>query len=120
MPAQDLNDPKALGRQLKTKAKTAQRLLQDYTLYGKEAEEQKLKVDKMVADNADEYELRNANKILDESNRMIKDSETRLGQAVQELRGLVVRVRSSTECAENAELREELIKAEEALEAASM
>ncbi|KAH7907031.1 tubulin binding cofactor A [Hygrophoropsis aurantiaca] len=120
MPAQDLNDPKALARQLKTKSKTAQRLLQDYTLYGKEEEEQKLKVDKMVADNGDEYELRNARKILDESNRMIKDSETRLGNAVQELRGLVVRVRSSKEVAQNDELNDELIHAEEALEAASL
>ena len=36
------------------------RLWKEYNMYRKEAEEQKVKVDKMIADAGDEYEIRNA------------------------------------------------------------
>lgn len=112
----NINDPASVHRHLKIKVGATQRLLKEHTLYGKEAEEQKRKVDKLVADNADEFEIKNARRILDESQRMIKDTNERLGKAVQDLRDLIVQVKQHTQFTED----EELIKAEEALEQASV
>ncbi|KIJ66378.1 hypothetical protein HYDPIDRAFT_180825 [Hydnomerulius pinastri MD-312] len=111
------NDEKpAVHRQLKIKVNSTKRLLKEHILYGKEAEEQKRKLDKMIAENADEWDTLNVRRIFDESQRMIKDSDDRLGKAVQELRGLVVSVKNKREFAED----EELVKAEEALQEASV
>ncbi|KAH7886188.1 tubulin binding cofactor A [Phlebopus sp. FC_14] len=110
------NGKLAVHRQLKIKVSSAKRLLKEYVLYGKEAEEQKRKLDKLIAENAEEWDIKNARRILEESQRMIKDSDVRLGNAVQELRALVVSVKNKPEFAED----EELIKAEEALEEASV
>ncbi|EIW87116.1 tubulin binding cofactor A [Coniophora puteana RWD-64-598 SS2] len=114
--AMNINDPASVHRQLKIKVGATQRLLKEHGLYGKEAEDQKRKVDKMVADNADEYEIKNARRIQEESVRMIKDTTERLGKTVQDLRDLIVQVKQHPQFAED----EELIKAEEALEQASV
>ena len=93
-------------------------------MYAKENQDQKLKVDKLVASNGDEWDIKNGvrsihalslldpcpklpkggppsalawntdlveqKRMLEESERMILDTNKRLGAAVQELRDLVV------------------------------
>jgi len=100
------------------------RLSKERTLYAKENQDQKLKVDKLVASNGDEWDIKNGvrsihalslldpcpkhpkggppsaltrntdlveqKRMLEESERMILDTNKRLGAAVQELRDLVV------------------------------
>ncbi|KAF8759579.1 Tubulin binding cofactor A [Rhizoctonia solani] len=54
----------------------------------------KSKLDKLVAEGADEYDIKNAKKIFEEGEKMIPDSENRLAKAIIELRELVVYART--------------------------
>ncbi|KAG2155667.1 tubulin binding cofactor A-domain-containing protein [Suillus clintonianus] len=111
-----MSNKPAVHRQLNIKSGVAKRLLKEHILYAKEAEEQQRKLDKLIAKNAEEWDVKSARRILEESHRMIKDSDNRLGKAVQDLRELVLRVKSQLEFAEDVEL----LHAEEALEEASV
>ncbi|KIM70138.1 hypothetical protein SCLCIDRAFT_101315 [Scleroderma citrinum Foug A] len=106
----------SIHQQLKIKVGATKRLLKEHGLYGKEAEVQKRKLDELIAENAEEWDIKHARRILEESQRMIKDSDDRLGKAVQELRSIVSSVKNNPEF----EHDEELMKAEEALEEASV
>lgn len=89
-------------------------LHKEHKSYIVEEEQQKIKLDKFVAGNAgneEDWDIRNAvrymvvvcmpashlmshaiqRRMLEESNRMIADTSKRLGNAVQELRQLLVR-----------------------------
>jgi tubulin-specific chaperone A len=79
-------------------------------MYTQEAEDQKRKLDKFIANNAEDWDIKNAvrilvryvslsayvrcqhlqRKMLEESHKMIKDSSDRLGNAVGDLRDIVV------------------------------
>ncbi|KAG2076799.1 tubulin binding cofactor A [Suillus decipiens] len=111
-----MSDKPAVHRQLKIKSGVTKRLLKEHILYAKEAEEQQRTLDKLIANNTEEWDVKNARRVLEESHRMIKDSDNRLGKAVQDLRELVLTVKSRTEFAEDVEL----LHAEEALEEASV
>jgi len=111
-----MSDTTAIRRQLKIKSGSVKRLLKEHNLYRKETEEQQRRVDKYIADGADEYDIRNQQKLLVEAQKMIPDSQKRLGSAVVELRELVVGAKSEREFAQD----EELMKAEEVLEEASV
>ncbi|EUC66286.1 tubulin-binding cofactor A [Rhizoctonia solani AG-3 Rhs1AP] len=78
-------------RQMKIKTGSVKRLWKEHNLYRQEALQLKVKHDKLVADGADEYDIKNAKKIWDEGEKMISDSENRLAKAIIELRELVVR-----------------------------
>ncbi|KAG1850578.1 tubulin binding cofactor A-domain-containing protein [Suillus subalutaceus] len=133
-----MSNKPAVLRQLNIKSGISKRVLKEHILYAKEAEEQQRKLDKLIANNAEEWDVKSARRILEESHRMIKDSDNRLGKAVQDLRELVVRIsvvfylcfapppdvrvfwklraKSQPEFAEDVEL----LHAEEALEEASV
>ncbi|KII94011.1 hypothetical protein PLICRDRAFT_412855 [Plicaturopsis crispa FD-325 SS-3] len=111
-----MSDPASIRRQLKIKSGVATRMAKEHNLYRKEAEDQKLKLDKFVAEGAEDWDIGNATRMLEESHRMITDSSTRLGKAVGDLRDLIVSARKNTAL----EGDEELLKAEEALEKASV
>lgn len=101
-------------KQLKINTGVVKRLLKEYNLYKNEAEDQKRKVDKYIADGKDEYDIKNQQKILAESEKMIPDTQKRLGSAVEKLRDIIVAARpvlGSTE---------ELVQAEEVLEEANV
>lgn len=84
------------------------RLNKEKTLYRKENEAQQIKLDKFIAAKAEDWDINNGvrvssdcmriekantfnqRRMLEESERMIKDSTTRLGQAVLDLRALIV------------------------------
>jgi len=109
-------DITAIKRQLKIKAGVVIRLTKEHTLYRKEAEDQQRKLDKFIADGAEDWDIKNGKRMMEESNKMIQDSNTRLGKAVGDLRDLVVEAKKNTALAE----AEELFKAEEELEKASV
>ncbi|TFK77528.1 tubulin binding cofactor A [Pluteus cervinus] len=110
----DSEQIRILKRELKIKSGAAKRLAKEHKLYKKEAGDQQRKLDKLVADNADnveEWDIKNARKMLDESNRMITDSATRLGKAAEELQSTVDSAKKHLELAE----AEELLNADEIL-----
>lgn len=108
-----------MRRQLKIKSGVVSRLDRELASYQKEAEGQQRKLDKLKADgtNDDDWEwnLKNGTRMMEESNKMIIDSVTRLQQAVTDLKTLVISASKEDELAEN----EEFLKAKEILEVAS-
>ncbi|KAN0100250.1 Tubulin binding cofactor A [Tylopilus felleus] len=96
----------AVQRQLKIRVGAAKRLLKEHNLYKKEADDQQRKVDRMVAENGDEWEIKNAKRIFEEFQRMIKDTGDRLEKATQELKTLIDSVQSRPEFSDDKELLE--------------
>jgi len=110
-----MSDLAHIRRQLRIKTGVAQRLTKEYLLYIKEAEQQHAKLDKFVAAGAESWDINNATRMLEESNKMIKDTENRRDKAVEDLQDLVIRAKKETELAND----DDLSKAEAVLEAAS-
>lgn len=110
-----MSDLAHIRRQLRIKTGVAQRLSKEYLLYIKEAEQQQAKLAKFVADGAESWDIGNATRMLEESNKMIKDSEGRRDKAVADLQDLVIRAKQETELVND----EDLLKAEAVLETAS-
>ncbi|KAJ6601370.1 tubulin binding cofactor A-domain-containing protein [Mycena vulgaris] len=111
-----MSDIPALRRQLKIKAGATSRLKKEHELYQKELVDQKLKKDKLIADGAEEWDIKNAGRMEDESEKMIKDSAARLGKAYGELRDLIVSAKKEPALAQD----EEFLKAEGILEEAAL
>ncbi|KAF9502236.1 tubulin binding cofactor A [Pleurotus eryngii] len=108
-----MSDVPTIRRSLKIKTGSANRLLKEHNLYRKEAEAQQLKLDKFKADeNSEAWDINNGTRMMEEANKMIADSDARLGKAVADLRELVIAAKKIPELTE----AEELLKAEEALE----
>jgi len=105
-----------LRKQLKIKTGVVKRLAKEKTLYAQENQDQKLKLDKFVADSADDWDIKNGKRLLEESERMITDTNKRLGAAVRELRDLVIQSKADPALAE----AQELLNAEEEMEAATL
>ncbi|KAF8727769.1 hypothetical protein AX14_007045 [Amanita brunnescens Koide BX004] len=105
-------DDSAIRRQLKIKVGAVKRLSKEHKLYKKEAEELKGKLDKLKVESAEEWDIKNTTKLVEESSKMITDTGTRLGKVVEELRDLVASAKQKAEM--NGD--EELVKAEDALE----
>ncbi|CCM03781.1 uncharacterized protein FIBRA_05928 [Fibroporia radiculosa] len=112
-----MSDTAATRRQLKIKSgscKRIRRLFKEHKSYQKEEEDQKRKLDRLIANTTDpdDWDVKNARRMLDENQRMIADAATRLGKAVQDLRDVVVFAKQDSALAED----EALMQAEEALE----
>ncbi|KAF8203982.1 tubulin binding cofactor A [Pholiota molesta] len=103
-----MSDIAAVRRQLKIKSGVVQRLGKETKLYAKETTQLVTKKDKLVADGADEWDIKNATKMVEESDKMIIDTKTRLDKA--------------TSAKEDSGLAadEELIKAEKTIEEATL
>ncbi|KAJ3721920.1 tubulin binding cofactor A-domain-containing protein [Lentinula raphanica] len=106
----------ALKRQLKIKSGAAKRLLKENGLYRKETEDLQRKHDKMIADGAEEWDLKNAKRLVEESNKMVTDTSDRMGRAVGELRDVVIKARAEPSLAED----EDFVSAEAILEEAAL
>ncbi|KAG9083027.1 hypothetical protein FS749_006354 [Ceratobasidium sp. UAMH 11750] len=91
-------------RQMKIKTGAVKRLWKEHNMYREEAQQLKIKYDKLVADDADEWDIKNAKKVLEEGEKMIPDSETRLAKSVIELRELVVYARTVPAFKDDADL----------------
>ncbi|KAK0198785.1 tubulin binding cofactor A-domain-containing protein [Armillaria mellea] len=101
-----MSEIQAIQRQLKIRAGAAKRLIKEHILYRKETEDQQRKVAKLIAEGVpdDEWDLKNAKKVLDESERMIHDSATRLAKAADDLGDLIIAAKQRPELAEVPEL----------------
>ncbi|KAI0673586.1 tubulin binding cofactor A [Trametes maxima] len=111
-----MSDAATLRKQLRIKSGSAKRLYKEHRLYQKEEEDLKRKLDKFVAEKAEDWDIKNTRRMLEESGKMITDSAERLGGVMQELRDLVLAAEHDPELAED----EELMKAREALEEVSV
>ncbi|CAK5264362.1 unnamed protein product [Mycena citricolor] len=118
-----MGDTATLRRQLKIKTGVILRLKKENELYQKEAVDLQVKKDKMVAENGDEWEIKNAasislqrGKMQEETAKMITDSKERLARSFGELRDLVMLAKKEPELVEE----DEFLKAEEALEEAAL
>ncbi|KAJ7146225.1 tubulin binding cofactor A-domain-containing protein [Mycena epipterygia] len=107
-----MTDIPALRRQLKIKSGATDRLKKEHELYQKELVDQKLKKNKLIADGAEEWDIKNAGRIEEESEKMIKDAAGRLAKSFGELRDLVVSAKKEPALAQD----EDFLKAEGILE----
>ncbi|KAF8640389.1 hypothetical protein AX17_000059 [Amanita inopinata Kibby_2008] len=82
-------DAPAIHRQLKIKVGAVKRLSKEHNLYKKETLEQKNKLDRLVKDGAEGWDVKNATRMLEESNKMIVDTGMRLGKTTEELQDLI-------------------------------
>ncbi|KAI0783348.1 tubulin binding cofactor A [Abortiporus biennis] len=86
-----MSDATSLHRLLKIKAGAAKRLMKENRLYQKEEESLKQKLDKFIADGAENWDIKNTRNMMEESHRLVEDTAKRLGGATQDLREAIVR-----------------------------
>lgn len=84
--AMSTSDPK---RQLKIKTGVVKRLDKEKKSYEKETVQLEEKLAKMRSEGRDEYEIKKAVEVLEESRMMVPDCQRRLTAAVEELKALV-------------------------------
>ncbi|EJD52208.1 tubulin binding cofactor A [Auricularia subglabra TFB-10046 SS5] len=108
--------PASLLKPMKIKTGVVKRLLKELTVYKKELEDQQRKVDQLIADGAEDWDIKNGRNMLEESKKMVPDTQARLQKAVTDLRELYVQARLDSALHE----MDEYIKAEEALEEANI
>ncbi|KAF7302987.1 BHLH domain-containing protein [Mycena kentingensis (nom. inval.)] len=111
-----LSDIATLRRQLKIKAGATARLKKEHDLYQKETVDLTMKKDRLVADGADGWDVKNATRMMEESEKMITDTAERLARAYGELRDVVVLAKKEPGLTED----EEYLKAEGILEDAAL
>ncbi|KAL4251550.1 Tubulin-specific chaperone A [Abortiporus biennis] len=85
-----MSDATSLHRLLKIKAGAAKRLMKENRLYQKEEESLKQKLDKFIADGAENWDIKNTRNMMEESHRLVEDTAKRLGGATQDLREAIV------------------------------
>ncbi|KZV69714.1 tubulin binding cofactor A [Peniophora sp. CONT] len=103
-------------KQLRIKTGVAKRLMKEVGMYRKEVEQNQIRLEKLRADGAEDWDVKNAGLLVAESEKMVTDSSDRMGRAVGELRDLVVLAKKHPELSND----EEYLKAEEALEEAAL
>jgi len=108
------NDIAAMRRQLKIQSGVVQRLAKENKLYREEALQLEAKKNKFIADGAEHWDISNATKMMEESQKMILDTSTRLEKAVEGLIALITSAKGEKELTND----EELIKAEGILKVA--
>ncbi|CEG69046.1 hypothetical protein G6F70_005952 [Rhizopus microsporus] len=75
--------------QLKIKTNVVKRIHKEYLSYEKEAEHQQKRIDKLIAEGADEADVRKQKEVLDETFQMIPDVKKRLATAYQDLQNQI-------------------------------
>lgn len=76
-------------RTIKIKTGVVKRLAKEKTVYEREAEQQKIRIEKLKKDGRDEYEIRKQEEVLNESYMMVPDCQRKLLTAFQELRNIL-------------------------------
>ena len=87
-----------LKRQVKIKTGIVRRIRKEYAMYSDEKVANDKIVEDMRARDADVYDLRQAEKVAEESAMMIPDCKQRLEAAVQDLQALVVSLQCCGVC----------------------
>ncbi|KJA28463.1 hypothetical protein HYPSUDRAFT_705142 [Hypholoma sublateritium FD-334 SS-4] len=106
-----MSDTAAIQKQLKIKSGVVQRLAKEAKLYIKETGQLTTRKAKLVADGAEEWDIKNATKMVDESEKMEIDTKTRLDKAIADLKQLIVAAKEDAALKDN----ESLLKAEETI-----
>ncbi|KAF5352444.1 hypothetical protein D9756_005844 [Leucocoprinus leucothites] len=96
-----------IQKQLKIKSGSAQRYEKEVGLYQKEVHDLQKKLDKFVSDGADseDWDIKNTKRMMEESNKMILDTKTRLGKVNGELSDLVKQVEGKPGVADTEEFK---------------
>ncbi|KPJ20936.1 Tubulin-specific chaperone A [Papilio machaon] len=76
-------------RQIKIKTGVVKRIAREKSLYEKEAEEQKEKVQKIKDEGQDEHDIRKQEEVLQESLMMVPDCQRRLLKAHADLKSIL-------------------------------
>ncbi|XP_055306073.1 tubulin-specific chaperone A [Sitodiplosis mosellana] len=78
-----MSDPRI--RQIKIKTGVVKRLTKEKTVYVKEIDQQKVRIERLRGEGKDEHVLRKEEEILQEAQMMVPDSHRRLVKAYEEL-----------------------------------
>uniref|UniRef100_A0A2J8VT22 Tubulin-specific chaperone A n=1 Tax=Pongo abelii TaxID=9601 RepID=A0A2J8VT22_PONAB len=81
-------DPRV--RQIKIKTGVVKRLVKEKVMYEKEAKQQEEKIEKMRAEDGENYDIKKQAEILQESRMMIPDCQRRLEAAYLDLQQILV------------------------------
>ncbi|OBZ68495.1 Tubulin-specific chaperone A [Grifola frondosa] len=111
-----MSDTAAIRRQLKIKSGSAKRLYKEHRSYQREEEDLKRKLDGFRASGAEDWDINNARRMMEESAKMVTDTASRLGVIVQELREIILSAEKDPALAED----EDMMKAKETLEEVSI
>ncbi|KAJ1554118.1 hypothetical protein HK405_005961 [Cladochytrium tenue] len=76
-------------RELKIKTGVVRRLTKELAAYHNEATKQQERIDRLVANGADEYDVRKQQEVLEETHQVIPDTRQRLATAREELEKIV-------------------------------
>ncbi|XP_036598054.1 tubulin-specific chaperone A isoform X1 [Notamacropus eugenii] len=96
-------DPRV--RQIKIKTGVVKRLIKEKSMYEKEAKQQEEKVEKMKAEDGENYAIKKQTEILQESRMMIPDCQRRLEAARSDLLQLLENEKDLEESEEYKEAR---------------
>nr|XP_038936547.1 tubulin-specific chaperone A-like [Rattus norvegicus] len=94
------------GRQIKIKTGVVKRLVKEKVMYEKEAKQQEEKIEKMKAEDGENYAIKKQAEILQESRMMIPDCQLRLEAAHTDLQQIL---ESEKDLEEAEEYKEALI-----------
>ncbi|PPR06124.1 hypothetical protein CVT26_005346 [Gymnopilus dilepis] len=111
-----MTDIAAVRRQLKIKTGAVQRLTKETKVYREETADLETKLNKLKNDKAEEWDIKNATKMVEESKKMITDATTRLEKAVEDLQTLITSAKQESGLGADDE---ELVNAEKAVEQAT-
>ncbi|KAF5313097.1 hypothetical protein D9619_002666 [Psilocybe cf. subviscida] len=106
-----MSDIAAAKRGLKIKSGAVKRLAKEVKVYVQETSQYEAREAKLVADGADEWDIKNATKIVEESKKMIVDTRERLSKTVDDLQGFI----TSSKAEFDLEKDEDLLAAEATL-----
>ncbi|XP_050298021.1 tubulin-specific chaperone A-like [Anthonomus grandis grandis] len=76
-------------RTLKIKTGVVRRLAKEKTVYEKEAEQQRNRIEKYKSEGRDEHDIKKQEEVLQESLMMVPDCQRRLFKAYEELKGIL-------------------------------
>lgn len=98
-------------RTIKIKTGVVKRLTKEKTVYEREAEQQKVRIEKLKKDGRDEYDIRKQEEVLNESLMMVPDCQRRLLTAYEDLKGIL-------DSEQDLKVSEDYLAAKKALEEA--
>jgi len=110
------NDLVALRRQLKIKTGVVKRQVKELDLYRQEKTEKVENLEKLKAAGADGADIRRAEALLDEAQKMVPDAQGRTGKAVADLKDLAHQAEKIPEMAGD----QDLLNAKEAIGSAEL
>ncbi|KAJ8961956.1 hypothetical protein NQ314_005858 [Rhamnusium bicolor] len=76
-------------RTIKIKTGVVKRLTKEKTVYEREVEQQKLRIEKLKAQKKDEYDIRKQEEVLTEGLMMVPDCQRRLLTAYDDLKNII-------------------------------